>query len=531
MKIDEYVSLGHRYFDLGSLDRKMLRRLVQILSGIGYTKANLTKALRISHLNMISLAAIPLYLDFRLNEPTPFNMAAQLFIFSQKFSREDLLKHLFTDEEIEAFCAMKILLEKEGLISSAVDIYPVLGTYIATDHHFTETRSSRAVMFLGDDSYTLAKGTFRHRVGRALDLCTGSGIHAFAAARHAREVVGVDISPRAINFAQFNAIFNGIENVTFLQGDLYEPVRGERFDLITANPPFVPVPAEDATLYYRNGGTSGEEILVRILRGLDAHLTEKGMCQIITEACFREGHDYIQDLYGMLDRRDFDILMFAGGHVPMEVFVMGHLKNTPTFIQYRERMTHWLQNYYARGIKEVAEALITIARSHNPSPSSILLDYKIPTGSFWEKVASHLEQMRRASNDRSFPKQVATLGSNVKCLWKNDLRGGDPAGFAEFREEGLRERQSLTMEELQLLELCDGKRKIREIAHAWANGDVKGRSAKKSHALSLLRKLTEKQVIDLGDPGSSTPPVFALIPPCIIIDMLPTICEWVQDLV
>jgi release factor glutamine methyltransferase len=81
--------------------------------------------------------------------------------------------------------------------------------------------------------------------GRYLDLCTGSGCVAvtFARERPTCKVFAVDLSADALAVAEDNAIrLGGVFQMAFLQGDLYEPLRvypGLRFDLITANPPYI----------------------------------------------------------------------------------------------------------------------------------------------------------------------------------------------------------------------------------------------------------------------------------------------------
>src|SRR5437763_789552 len=73
-----------------------------------------------------------------------------------------------------------------------------------------------------------------------LDLCTGSGALAIAAARRgAREVTAVDVSRRAVLAARLNARLNGV-HVRVVHGDLYAPLRRARFDVIVSNPPYVP---------------------------------------------------------------------------------------------------------------------------------------------------------------------------------------------------------------------------------------------------------------------------------------------------
>jgi len=76
---------------------------------------------------------------------------------------------------------------------------------------------------------------------RILDLCTGSGCVALALARVFRDaqVCGTDTSATAIQYAKENASLNGIKNITFMKGSLFEPVKELTFDLIISNPPYI----------------------------------------------------------------------------------------------------------------------------------------------------------------------------------------------------------------------------------------------------------------------------------------------------
>jgi release factor glutamine methyltransferase len=75
-----------------------------------------------------------------------------------------------------------------------------------------------------------------------LDLCTGSGCLALVLARefsHAL-IYGTDISETAIRYAKENAKLNSINNVVFLEGNLFEPIKKHlKFDLIISNPPYI----------------------------------------------------------------------------------------------------------------------------------------------------------------------------------------------------------------------------------------------------------------------------------------------------
>jgi release factor glutamine methyltransferase len=72
-----------------------------------------------------------------------------------------------------------------------------------------------------------------------LDLGTGTGVGALAAARSAGRVVAVDINPAAQRCAHINVLLNGLESrVEVRGGDLFDPVEGERFDVVLFNPPY-----------------------------------------------------------------------------------------------------------------------------------------------------------------------------------------------------------------------------------------------------------------------------------------------------
>ncbi|MFH9060785.1 HemK2/MTQ2 family protein methyltransferase [Streptomyces coeruleorubidus] len=74
-----------------------------------------------------------------------------------------------------------------------------------------------------------------------LDVGTGTGALALEAARRGLRVTAVDVSRRAVWAARLNAVRAGLP-VRIRHGNLFDPVRGESFDLILANPPYVPAP-------------------------------------------------------------------------------------------------------------------------------------------------------------------------------------------------------------------------------------------------------------------------------------------------
>jgi release factor glutamine methyltransferase len=85
---------------------------------------------------------------------------------------------------------------------------------------------------------------------RVLEVGTGTGLLALVAGRRARQTIGTDINPDAVRALTINALLNRLEDrVAARQGDLFQPVAGERFDLILFNPPYFAGQARDLWEY------------------------------------------------------------------------------------------------------------------------------------------------------------------------------------------------------------------------------------------------------------------------------------------
>lgn len=155
---------------------------------------------------------------------------------------------------------------------------------------------------------------------RALDLCTGSGAIAVTLKHecpHAA-VTAADLSTDALEVASANARLNHAD-VRFAQGDLWEPVQNETFDLILSNPPYIPT-LDCNTLQHEvmqeprmalDGGADGLDFYRRIAQGAPMRLSPAGL--IAVEVGIGEAQDVavlfenaglcdvqiINDLYGV----------------------------------------------------------------------------------------------------------------------------------------------------------------------------------------------------------------------------------------
>lgn len=125
-----------------------------------------------------------------------------------------------------------------------------------------------------------------------LEIGTGTGIGAIRGARHARHVWATDITARAVHFASLGCRLAGLDNVTVLEGDLYNPVEGLTFDCIAFHPPWVP--ASQSTFAFGNGGEDGEAIIRGSIEGLPRFLRPGGRFHATLLASDREGEKFEQ---------------------------------------------------------------------------------------------------------------------------------------------------------------------------------------------------------------------------------------------
>ena len=180
---------------------------------------------------------------------------------------------------LEEFSLVAPLEEDPDRLRATVLLYPTESLYIVSDlnhHPGAKTPPPADVVYpaITQNTQQFLELLPHIPCERFLELCAGTGIAALVASRFAGHAWAVDITERSTRFAQFNVLLNRVQNVTALQGDLYDPVGERTFDRIVAHPPYVPTPRQE--YIFRDGGEDGEEITRRIIAGLPEYLEPGG---------------------------------------------------------------------------------------------------------------------------------------------------------------------------------------------------------------------------------------------------------------
>lgn len=208
---------------------------------------------------------------------TPLTLAARMFMFMDPVDRPGAVEVL--GELLPELMEHGFVIERDGGL-----VCPLLLNLVNEVLVFCDdlAQAGDAVMGAGATTADLIRAAYpQARRRSALDVGCGAGTAALLLASRVDRAVGVDINPRAIALARFNARLNGIDNVEFRAGDLFAPVAGEQFDLIVSQPAFVSAPDDAAQITFLHGGRRGDEMTLRVLEELGPHLAEGGRAVIL----------------------------------------------------------------------------------------------------------------------------------------------------------------------------------------------------------------------------------------------------------
>ena len=110
-----------------------------------------------------------------------------------------------------------------------------------------------------------------------LDFGCGYGPIGIVAASFGKEVYLIDLNERAVNLAKKNIKLNKIKNAKAMQGNLFEPVKNKKFNVILTNPPM----------------RAGREIIFKIIEESKKHLKPEGRFYLVAKT--RQGAKIIKE--------------------------------------------------------------------------------------------------------------------------------------------------------------------------------------------------------------------------------------------
>jgi HemK-related putative methylase len=299
---------------------------------------------------------------------SPAAAAVRLFYLEAEEPRRRL-GALLPAAEQDGLTRAGLLAVRAGRVRSRLRIDAHRSLLLLADRRFHDPDRQALALPVGDmvyppgsDSAILADAVPQRDGELVLDLCTGTGIQALAVAGRAAQVVAIDIGRRAAALAAVNAAFNAVANVEVRRGDLYAPVRGQRFDLVLANPPFVPGRRRGPA--YHSGGPRGDRVLRRVVGGLQAHLRPGGRALIVSHLALRRGETVADALTPW--RRAFDgrvLALVLESGTPIDLAAAQSLFALDRgFGAYADELRRWVAYLGRHRIEQIVLLLIAAER-------------------------------------------------------------------------------------------------------------------------------------------------------------------------
>lgn len=192
---------------------------------------------------------------------------------------------------LDAFCARRLAQEPLAYLLGEWDFYGM--TFLVTPDVLIPRSDTE---WLCDAAYQQAKTMMRPHI---LDLCCGSGCIGIALAKQLPQanVVGMDISPAALEVSRQNAQRHAVTNYRVVLGDACTSDGTHSYDLIVSNPPYITaqemIELEESVRAYEPhlalfGGEDGLDFYRHIIRAWRPQLNPGGW--LMFECGWKQGN-------------------------------------------------------------------------------------------------------------------------------------------------------------------------------------------------------------------------------------------------
>ena len=439
-----------------------------VLDAAGYDARSIGHALRPAHAvpdassPLVDRRDLPVYRRRLGERADALAVLIRLFLFSDAVDA-GIAEHALGD--LDVLVETGLVAERGGQIEPLARVVPHDDLVLVSDCDESGAGWSH-VPGVHRPSATLAHLTLRHGVMQSLDMGTGLGIQALLLARHSQRVVATDVNERALAFASFNAALNGVTNVEFRQGSFFEPVAGERFDLVVCNPPYVISPASE--FVFRDGTLARDGVSELVVRSLPGVLAPEGVATAMI-SWIVDGDDVGGRPRSWLEGADCDALLLHS--VSDDALTTASewnrdLRRDPD--AYAERIDEWMDFFAAEGIERIAYGALVLRRRSGVS-GSWRAELRLPEGAL-SPASTHLERILAANDvladglaDRVLD---ATVGLAPGVRVDVSHRLADGAWLATAPEvcvtDGIGFRVRLDEATLEVVRRLDGSTTLRE---------------------------------------------------------------------
>ena len=446
----------------------VLQRLREILKSSGYCDAGIAP----------SVSEEPLPLPDAGAAPTTLNTLLRLFFMSEDCSSHSVAAALHP-LTLDQLIAAGILSSDGTLVSSLIRVQPYQNLFFVFHRDAPDVTPEESLMLVSPSSLEVAHLMTRRPSRNALDIGTGCGFLASLLAPFCKHVHAIDVNPAAVRAAEFNARWNGLSNISFQAGNLLEPVRGQRFDLIVCNPPFLITPVPDvfsSRFLFKHSGLVGDTFCINLAREASQLLEDGGYFHMMFQ--WEEPRDapWSSNLEKSFSGLDCDVWVARIMTITAEQYVAEWIEGlSETEQSDAELLTQRaLQYFQDKNIATTSTGLLTLRRAahrknylwFDEAPEDRSEPYGASVAALFETRA-YLAQL----SDSALLQEQLRVSPNLTMLQTSNLQGGEwlPSATELQLTQGLRYSfGDVDPELVKLLALLDGERTLQNAFHAFS---------------------------------------------------------------
>lgn len=484
----------------------VIEELERVLARIGYT-GEAIRGLLGEDAYQSRAWDVPVHVR-RLQTGAPLETAIKLFFLGLPVQRAEIGR-AFAPVTADELQRLGLVDAGEEALLASVRLVPHAELLLAGNRYPDERPDGTPADYVATvtaPSAILATLTVREPMRTGLDVGTGSGVQALWAARHCDRVVAVDVNPRALNLAEFNARLNGIRNVEFRQGSLFDPVAGERFDLIVSNAPYVVSP--DKRYAYRDGGLASDAFCERLVREAATHLEEGGFAQLLISWVLVD-QDWSSRPRSWVEGSSCDCWLLLGAQRdPLTHAALWNEELKRDSASYAETLDRWSGYFDSLGADAVLEGAAILHR--RTGARNWFRADRIPAGRP-EPAAVHVQRVFRSqryltdlTDDAALLDETLRLVQRARIEQELHCRDGGYVvdAMTLVLDEGLGFRAGLDQRTAALVPLLDGTRTLRQAIDAAAKALALARDDREAFtrgALAVVREMLELGFVVCGE--------------------------------
>ena len=473
------------------------RRLHDFLAAAGYSHQTFreTPLLRLPPNRLGDPACLPEWMA----EPSTLNLLLRLFFLAYPQPREAVAS-LVPEPVLRLMLEAGMLAGDGQALSATVMLTPYQDSLFASDSA-ARMRSAEAadiVVWPNPASLLLHLFAIAAPARATLDLGAGCGILGILAAPHSDRVVATDLNPRAEPLVAFNAALNGVDNVEFLTGDTFEPVRGRTFDRILANPPFFLTPGCERM--YCENSMDLDQYCRRVVREGAQHLAEGGYLQALLEWAQVRGQPWQERLAEWLEGTGCDAWILRRYTRDAAAYAEERIRTAWPQEPPAARLAAWMAYYRERGVEEVHGGMLAMRR--RPAQNwlrveELAADSAEPFGDVVLETFATQDILAARPTDEELLRMKPRLSPRAELEQSCRVSGGKwaVASARLLLTGGVPASLAVEPQVAEFLGRCDGALTLGELARDLAARVNVGADAASQQCCAVVRKLAERRFL------------------------------------